>query len=75
LRAGRPHQQSYAASDAASSPKICDFLRKYGLQSPPAVRLSDPARDGGVWRFGILADGRPIRFGGRGFDVLRGKEG
>ena len=58
--------------DAGSNPKICDFLRKYGLQSSLVVRFFDAARDGGVLPFGILA-GRPagqIRLGGHAFDAL-----
>jgi len=35
-----------------------------------AVRLFDRAAMMELRRFGILADGRPIRVGGRGFDVL-----
>ena len=57
--------------------KICDFLRQHGLQLPAMVRLSDPLA---IIEFGsfsilphrrqLLADGRPIRLGGRAFDLL-----
>jgi hypothetical protein len=70
LRDRRRIKQRYPAPDAVSSPKIYDFLQKHRLKSSPVVRLSDPASDGGVRPFGILADGRPIRSGDRAFDVL-----
>ena len=57
--------------------KVCDFLRQHGLQLPVMVRLSDPAA---IIEFGhfsilphrrqLLAQGRPIRLGGRAFDLL-----
>src|SRR6516165_10701612 len=57
--------------------KVCDFLREHGLQLPAMVRPSDqPA----IIEFGhfsilphrrqLLAEGRPIRLGGRAFDLL-----
>src|SRR6202012_4330100 len=70
-------RQRYAGSDAASFPEICDFLRKYGLQLPVMLRLSNPPA---IIEFGhfsilphrrqLLAEGRPIRLGGRAFDLL-----
>jgi len=57
--------------------KIYDFLRQHGLQLPRMVRLSDPPA---IIEFGhfsilphrrqLLAEGRPIRLGGRAFDLL-----
>ena len=57
--------------------KVDDFLRQYGLQLPAMVRLSDPPA---IIEFGhfsilphrrqLLAEGRPIRLGGRAFDLL-----
>jgi hypothetical protein len=44
---------TYAAPDAGANPKICDFLRKYRLQSSPVT----PPVMGEFGRFGILADG------------------
>src|SRR6516225_12213319 len=57
--------------------KVCDFLRQHGLQLPIMVRLSDPSAIIEFGRFSILpyrrqllAEGRPIRLGGRAFDLL-----
>jgi len=57
--------------------KLCDFLRQHGLQLPVMVRLSDPPAIIELGRFSILphrrqllAEGRPIRLGGRAFDLL-----
>jgi DNA-binding winged helix-turn-helix (wHTH) protein/predicted ATPase len=57
--------------------KVHDFLRQYGLQLPAMVRLSDPSA---IIEFGhfsilphrrqLLAEGQPIRLGGRAFDLL-----
>jgi len=59
------------------SAKICDFLRQHGLQLSAMVRLSDSAA---IIEFGhfsilphrrqLLAEGQPIRLGGRAFDLL-----
>jgi DNA-binding winged helix-turn-helix (wHTH) protein/predicted ATPase/class 3 adenylate cyclase len=59
------------------SAKIYDFLRQHGLQWPAMVRLSDPPA---IIEFGhfsilphrrqLLAEGRPLRLGGRAFDLL-----
>jgi hypothetical protein len=61
---------TYAAPDAGSNSKLCDFLQKYRSPSLPLVRLSDPPAMVEFGRFGILANGRPITLGGRAFDVL-----
>src|SRR5215469_13773695 len=57
--------------------KVHDFLREYGLQLLAMLRLSDPAA---IIEFGhfsilphrrqLLAEGRPVRLGGRAFDLL-----
>ena len=57
--------------------KIYDLIRQYGLQWRVMVRLSDPPV---IIEFGhfsilphrrqLLAEGRPIRLGGRAFDLL-----
>ena len=59
------------------SAKVCDFLPQRGLQSPIMVRSSDPLAIIEFGRFSILphrrqllAEGRPIRLGGRAFDLL-----
>jgi len=57
--------------------KVCDFLRQHGLQLPIMVRLSDPPAIVEFGHFSILphrrqllAEGRPVRLGGRAFDLL-----
>src|SRR5262249_46776481 len=57
--------------------KVCDFLRQYGLQLLVMVRPSDPPAIIEFDHFSILphrrqllAEGRPIRLGGRAFDLL-----
>jgi hypothetical protein len=67
LAAGLAASTTYAAPSAASSSKICDFLRKYGLRSLLVARLSGSACDGRP--FGILINRRPLRLGARAFDV------
>ena len=62
---------------ACGPTKIYDFLRQYGLRWLVMVRLSDPPA---IIEFGhfsilphrrqLLAEGRPIRLGGRAFDLL-----
>src|SRR5271168_1145244 len=74
LADGRPIRLGGRAFGPA---KVHDFLRQYGLQSPAMVRLSDPSA---IIEFGhfsilphrrqLLAEGRPIRLGGRAFDLL-----
>src|SRR6516162_5834915 len=59
------------------SAKIYDFLRQHGLQWSAMVRPSDPPA---IIEFGhfsilphrrqLLVEGRPIRLGGRAFDLL-----
>src|SRR6516162_3740251 len=74
LADGRPIRLGGLAPRLA---KVCDFLREHGLQLPAMVRPSDqPA----IIEFGhfsilphrrqLLAEGRPIRLGGRAFDLL-----
>src|SRR5215469_4957864 len=74
LADGRPIRLGGRAPRLA---KVCDFLREHGLQLPAMVRPSDqPA----IIEFGhfsilphrrqLLAEGRPIRLGGRAFDLL-----
>src|SRR5580704_14954210 len=68
---------SSAHGGTDGSAKIYDFLRQYGLQRSVMVRLSDPPA---IIEFGhfsilphrrqLLAGGRPIRLGGRAFDLL-----
>jgi class 3 adenylate cyclase len=73
LADGRPIRLGGRAFGPAN---VCDFLRQHGLQSG-MVRLADsPA----IIEFGhfsilpyrrqLLAEGRPIRLGGRAFDLL-----
>jgi DNA-binding winged helix-turn-helix (wHTH) protein len=74
LADGRPLRLGGLACGPA---KFCDFLRQHCLQWPAMVRLSDPPA---IIEFGhlsilphrrqLLADGRPIRLGGRAFDLL-----
>ena len=59
------------------SAKIYDFLRQHGLQWSAMVRLSDPPAIIEFGHFSILphrrqlfVEGRPIRLGGRAFDLL-----
>jgi hypothetical protein len=47
------------------------FFENIDLQSSPAVRLCDPARNGEFGRFGIFTDRRPIRLGGRASDLRK----
>src|SRR6516162_5400 len=74
LADGRPIRLGGLAPRPA---KVHDFLRQYGLQWSVMVRLSDPPA---IIEFGhfsilphrrqLLAEGRPIRLGGRAFDLL-----
>jgi len=74
LAEGRPIRLGGRAFGPA---KVHDFLRQYGLQLAVMIRPSDlPA----IIEFGhfrilphrrqLLAEGRPIRLGGRAFDLL-----
>src|SRR6516162_6038498 len=68
--AGLAASTTCAAPDGGSNSKTCDFLRKYRFRPSPVVRLSDPARDGGVRPFRDL--GR--RTAGKSFFVSDKRE-
>jgi hypothetical protein len=46
------------------------FFENIDCDTSPVVRLTNAACNGGVGRFGILADSQPVRLGGRVVDVL-----
>jgi DNA-binding winged helix-turn-helix (wHTH) protein len=73
----RKRGEGAALTGVRKSAKIYDFLRQYGLQWRIMLRLSDPTA---IIEFGhfsilphrrqLLAEGRPIRLGGRAFGLL-----
>ena len=71
LRAARlAARQRYAARDAGLIRKSVIFFEKIDYDHRPWSASPTPPAMVDLGHFGILADGRPIRLGGRAFDLL-----